>query len=104
MTTRPGKCPLTTRQIADEYFIENRARVLDIAAFLDRLDRSRDGADPGGDFRIRALHQSLRVLLEPGPDRARRVHMTFSDPTTEPRQRLDRKGAWGAFDPSLEER
>lgn len=29
---RPG------RQLVDEYFIENRTRLLDIAAFLDRLD------------------------------------------------------------------
>ncbi len=47
-----NRCPVTTRQIVDKYFIENRHRVLDIAAFLDRLDRSRDGADPDGNFRM----------------------------------------------------
>jgi hypothetical protein len=28
--------------------------------------------------------------------------MIFSDPTTEPREALDRKAAWGAYNPSLE--
>jgi hypothetical protein len=30
---------LTARELADEFFIENRNRLLEIAAFLDRLDR-----------------------------------------------------------------
>ena len=34
--------PLTATQLVDEYFIENRNRLIEIAAFLDRLDR----ADP----------------------------------------------------------
>ena len=100
MTGRPGTCPLTTRRIADEYFLENRHRLLDIAAFLDRLDRSADGANPADDFRLRAFQQALAVLLEPGPDRLRRVHMVFSDPTVDPREALDGKAAYGAYDPA----
>ena len=34
--------PLSPRELVDEYFIENRTKLLEIAAFLDRLDR----ADP----------------------------------------------------------
>jgi hypothetical protein len=97
-----GKCPLTTQKIVDEYFIENRHKILDIAAFLDRLDRSVDGEDPGKDFRIAALRKALALLNEPGPDRLRRIHMIFSDPTVEPREKTDRKAAWGAYNPSLE--
>ena len=37
------RSPLTAAQLIDEYFIENRTRLLEIAAFLDRLDRSRCG-------------------------------------------------------------
>lgn len=102
MTRKNGKCPLTTRRIVDEYFIENRHKILDIAAFLDRLDRSQDGEDPANDFRVRALRQALEVLNDPAPDRLRRIHMIFSDPTTEPREKTDRKAAWGAYNPSLE--
>jgi hypothetical protein len=98
------KCPMNTRQLVDEYFIENRHRLLDIAAFLDRLDRSSDGQDPGQDFRMRAFHDSLRELLSAEPGRTERVHMIMSDPTTEPRQHLDRKGAYGAYNPGQEVR
>ena len=102
MNKTPGKCPLGTRQIADEYFIENRHRLLDIAAFLDRLDRSHDGENPSNDFRIRAFRQALRLLLDPNPGRLERIHMVFSDPTVEPREKPDRKAAYGAYNPSLE--
>jgi hypothetical protein len=102
MAKNTGKCPLTTRQIVDEYFIENRHRILDVAAFLDRLDRSSDGEDPSQDFRIDPFHKALAVLTDSNPDRLRRIHMIFSDPTAQPREKTDRKAAWGAYNPSLE--
>ena len=33
-------CPLTGPQVVDLYFMEHRAKLLDLAAFLDRLDRA----------------------------------------------------------------
>lgn len=93
-----GRTPLATQRIIEEYFIENRTRVLDVAAFLDRLDRSADGADSSADFRIRALHACLLELVSDRPGRADRIQRILSDPTTEPREVLDRKGAYGAFD------
>ena len=97
-------CPLSTHQILEEYFLENRNRLLDIAAFLDRLDRSADGASPDTDFRARAFRSAIEVLSGPESNRAKRVHMILSDPTTEPRERLDRKAAYGAYNPDLEVR
>ena len=46
--------PLTPREVVDEYFIENRTRLLEIAAFLDRLDRA-DPAYAAQDFRMKAF-------------------------------------------------
>ncbi len=91
------KCPLTATQIADEYFIENRHRLLDIAAFLDRLERSAGSEDSSQDFRVRAFRDAIGTLLDGRGDRARRIQMVFSDPTLEPRAALDRKAAYGAF-------
>ena len=99
-----GQCPMTAAQIIDEYFIENRARLLDLAAFLDRLDRAGDGQLTGNDFRIRAFRQALRELVDEEPGRTQRVHMIFSDPTAEVREQLDRKAAYGAYNPALEVR
>ena len=93
--TKKGTCPLTTGQIIDEYFIENRTRLLELAAFLERIDRSADGAD--GDFRMAAFHQALHVMTSNAPDKMDRIQRIFSDPTIEPREQLDTKSASGAW-------
>ena len=90
-------CPLNRRQIIDEYFIENRTKILDLAAFLDRLDRAEE-AQPEPDFRMEALMDALAVLSGEGPSRIQRIQMIFSDPTTEPMAELDQKSAVGAYD------
>ena len=95
--------PLSAREITDEYFIENRNRLLEIAAFLDRLDR----ADPGRssrDFRFRAFADALAVLAGGSPGYVMQIQMLFSDPTLEPIAALDRKSAQGAYDGAQEVR
>jgi hypothetical protein len=84
-------------QTLDEYFLENRHKLLEIAAFLDRLDRACDGATPEDDFRVAAMRRAIGVLLSDSKCRARDVQLILSDPTDEPRERLDRKAAWGAY-------
>jgi hypothetical protein len=90
---------MTATQLVDEYFIENRNRVIEVAAFLDRLDRA-DAAAADGDFRMQALAEALTVLASGSPNRVRDIQLLLSDPTTEPLPTLDRKGAVGAFDRS----
>ena len=90
------RSPLSARELVDEYFIENRTRLLELAAFLDRLAR----ADPGyaaTDFRMQAFHEALALLNAPA-DRLDRIQMLLSDPTTGPLESLDRKSAIGAYD------
>ena len=94
--------PKTGRQLVDEYFIENRTRLLEIAAFLDRLDRS-DGALVDRDFRVRAFRDAIRLLeasVSAGESQTRveRIQHLLSDPTTEPLEKLDTKSARGAYD------
>jgi hypothetical protein len=88
---------LTARELADEFFIENRNRLLEIAAFLDRLDRA-DPPRSSRDFRLQALTEALRTLAGSGPDYVRQIQMLLSDPTTEPIPALDRKSAQGAYE------
>jgi hypothetical protein len=95
--------PLSTNDLADEYFIENRNRLLEIAAFLDRLDR----VDPGRtarDFRLRAFTEALGVLAGRAPGYVMQIQMLLSDPTREPIAALDRKSAQGAYDRAGEAR
>jgi hypothetical protein len=81
------------RELLDLYFVDARARLIDIAAFLDRIER----AEPPEDFRTEAFLQALKELEKPGPDRARRVLLALSDPTREPVSKSPGKGACGAF-------
>ncbi len=93
----PVQPSLTVSQIADEYFIEHRNRVLEIAAFLDRLDR----ADPdraSRDFRLGAFAEALDVLARKQPDYVLQIQRLLSDPRTEPLPALDRKSAQGAYE------
>jgi hypothetical protein len=83
------------RELLDLYFVDARARLIDIAAFLDRLER----ADGGEDFRAEAFRRALKELEKPGADRARRVLMALSDATTEPIAKAPGKSACGAYPP-----
>ena len=89
------RLPLSAKELVDEYFIENRTRLLEIAAFLDRLDRV-DASYATEDFRMQAFSEALAHLARSG-DRLDRIQMLLSDPTTEPLTALDRKSAIGAY-------
>ena len=95
--TQPTPSPMTASELVDEYFIENRNRVLELAAFLDRIERA--GGAPA-DFRVRALQDAIAALSGMQGSRVAHIQMLFSDPTTELRPTLDRKGAVGAYDGS----
>jgi hypothetical protein len=101
MNTKPPKCPLTGSEIVDEYFIENRTRLLEIAAFMDRLDRA-DNQQAARDFRMQVFQEAVGALAIPG-DRLMRIQMLLSDPTVDPLERLDRKSALGAYDRGTKE-
>ncbi len=97
MERHSGTCPLTRRQIVDEYFIESRNRLLEIAAFLDRLERAAPESAER-DFRVQAFEAALRLLCDDEPARVQRVQMLLSDPSTQLKAKLDQKSATGAHD------
>jgi len=98
MGAHTGTSPLTQRELIDEYFMEHRVKVLDLAAFLDRLERARE-LDAEDDFRLRSVRDALGVLADRAGDRVQRVQMIFSDPRSELLDELDQKSAKGAYDP-----
>lgn len=75
------------------YFMDARFRLIEIAAFLDRVDR----ADGKEDFRLDAFRKALGELSKGNNERAKQVLLTFSDPTTEPIAKASVKGASGAW-------
>lgn len=83
------------QQLLELYFIDARSKLIDVAAFLDRLDRA------GGvvDFRQEAFLKALQEL-HGTVGRTERVLQALSDPTCEPAERASAKGAMGAFNSS----
>ncbi len=71
---------MTARQLLDRDFLEVRARLLDIASSLDRIDRGADPPTARGDTRYRQLGDALRLLTDARSDRAERLQMLFSLP------------------------
>ena len=101
---RYRSCPLPTDRIISEYFIENRTRLLDIAAFLDRIDRAADAPGAAADFRLTAFHSALAILADDDNQKIERIQLLFSDPTVDPKAQLDTKSACGAWNPNSEKR
>jgi len=101
MTVSALPPPRTPRQLLDDDFLENRGRVLELAAFLDRLDRAAAGT-PTRDFRLLALQRALRSLATDPYPRVDAIHAILSDPGTGPVE-PGRQTATGAVAPEPEE-
>jgi hypothetical protein len=84
---------MTRAQVLDLYFMDARCKLIDIAAFLDRVQRS-EGAE---DFRMRAFRAALNELSGETPHRAKAVLTSLSDPTTDPIPAATTKAACGAW-------
>jgi hypothetical protein len=80
------------QQVLDMYFVEARHKLIDLAAFLDRVDRAEGEAD----FRLAALRKALPILKEARPQRAKRVLMAFSDSSRQPIPKATTQSACGA--------
>jgi hypothetical protein len=80
------------KELLDLQFIDARHKLIDLAAFLDRIQRH-----PGDeDYRFTALKSAMPILLSDRPDRARAVLESFSDHTTEISDSAPFQGASGA--------
>ncbi len=84
---------MNRQETLDLYFMEARAKLIDLAAFLDRVDRSKGP----NDFRIKAFRKALGQLKTTKPGRAKRVMLSLSDPTRKPIKAATTKAAAGAW-------
>jgi hypothetical protein len=83
---------MTRQQVLDLYFMDARAKLLDLAAFMDRVDR----ADGDEDFRMQAFRKTIAVL-NAKKNRAEKVLLSFSDPTKQPIPAATTKAASGTY-------
>jgi hypothetical protein len=84
---------MTKQHVLDLYFLDARHKLIEIAAFLDRAER----ATGGDDFRLKVFRTALGKLSGRQKEKARRVLLAFSDPTTKPLDKTEAKGALGAW-------
>jgi hypothetical protein len=66
------------REVFDQELLPIRAKLLEIAAALDRIDRA-DGSI-AGDPRRTQVQAAIQVLLRPEDDRAEQIQLIFSRP------------------------
>ncbi len=86
--------PRRTRdQVADLHFMDARYKLLDLAAFLDRLEK----ASGPEDHRVRGLRAALPLLLSAGDDRVAQILHLWSDPSVTPIEKADTKAASGVW-------
>jgi len=67
----------TRDAVLEQEFLPLRAKILEIAAGLDRLDRATAAGDDDGGRRER-LEKAIQLLLADEPSRAARVQLLFS--------------------------
>jgi len=84
---------MTKQQVLDLYFLDARHKLVEIAAFLDRVERA-DGKD---DFRLKAFRAALGKLSTNKKEKVKNVLLAFSDPTTKLIAKATSKGAVGAW-------
>jgi len=85
---------MTKQQVLDLYFLDARHKLIELAAFLDRVER----ASGQEDFRLKSFRAALIHLDgKKKKARAKTVLLAFSDPTTKPIVAAATKSACGAF-------
>lgn len=66
---------LPANQALDQFYLEARCRLLDLAAILDRIDR---GGEMASDPRLDRIASALVAMAKPGAGRAETVQQIFS--------------------------
>jgi hypothetical protein len=70
--------PLPAPKVLDAFYLEARARLLDLAAILDRIGRGADAAELNRDPRLAKIRQALKVLHDAPEKRAEQIQRLFS--------------------------
>ncbi len=83
---------MTRQEVLDLYFMDARCKLIDLAAFMDRVERGTGNED----FRMTEFRKALKALEAAG-NRAEKVLLALSDPTTEPIPAATTKAACGAY-------
>ncbi|HEV3435834.1 MAG TPA: hypothetical protein VG122_00650 [Gemmata sp.] len=70
--------PLPTPRALEQYFLEARCKLLDLAAILDRFGRGEHLEVAESDPRVARIDKALGVLLSEAPNKAELIQQIFS--------------------------
>ncbi len=82
--------------LIDHGFMDARIKLIDVAAFLDRVERH----GQTDDYRYHALKDAISELQSDEIGRVAKILNRFSDHSAEPIDKADIQGAFGAPDPN----
>ena len=67
---------MNSNQVLDREFLEIRAKLLEIGASLDRIDRA--AGDVSRDQRMQLIQDAMELIASDSPHRAERIQLLFS--------------------------
>jgi hypothetical protein len=70
--------PLPAGKALDTFFLEARAKILEVAAILDRINRGNGASAVDHDPRLDRIRKALEVLHDQSGGRAERIQQIFS--------------------------
>ena len=85
---------LDQKALLDIGFLEHRAKLLDIASFVDRLERAKKNT--ANDFRYKALLEGIALILKSPKGSPKTIQEFLSDNTEAPIEESVQLGAFGA--------
>lgn len=84
------------KELLDLQFVEIRHKLIEVGAFLDRIERHEGEADS----RLEAMKAALPLLQESGAGRAKAILNALSDHSTKMPETAPFQGAFGAPQPT----
>ena len=85
----------TKQELLDLQFIEMRHKLIEVGAFLDRIERHKGEAD----YRLKAMENALPLLQQSGAGRAKAILEALSDQSSDMPDTAPYQGAFGAPSP-----
>ena len=70
--------PITSEEVLNREFLDVRAKLLEVAAAFDRMDRA--SGSVANDPRMGKIRQALQLLLQEDAGRAEELQLIFSRP------------------------
>ena len=93
MSTKQITAERTAQQIVLEDFMIARARIVELAATLDRIERATGDVDDSKNMQL--LMQGMHILCDDEVEKAKRVQLLMSrqyDPHWQAQMSIERKG------------